>query len=105
MVKILTAENFNETIKNSSNPVLVDFYADWCGPCKMMAPIIEELSSEMGGRVDFCKINVDDAQDIAISLGIDSIPTIIIFKGGSEAARSVGLVPKGALKEKLGTLL
>ena len=105
MVKILTTKNFSETIENTSKPVLVDFYADWCGPCKMMAPIIEELSFEMGDKADFCKINVDDAEDIAISLGIDSIPTIIIFKSGSEAARSVGLVPKDALKEKLGALL
>ena len=104
MVNILNTENFNDTIQNAAKPVLVDFYADWCGPCKMMAPVIDELDAEIGDRAHFCKINVDEAEKIAISLGIDSIPTIIIFKGGKEAARSVGLVSKDALAEKIDAL-
>ena len=105
MPKELTADIFNEAITGSGKPVLVDFYADWCGPCKMMAPFIEELEAEMGDRADFCKINVDDAEDIAVSFGVDAIPTIIIFKNGEPVARSVGLVPKEALAEKLSALL
>ncbi|MBQ7718297.1 MAG: thioredoxin [Clostridia bacterium] len=105
MPKFITTDNFEETVKNSAKPVLIDFYADWCGPCKMIAPEIEELESEMGDKAVFCKINVDDAESIALSLGIDAIPTIIIFKNGSEAARSVGLVSKDQLAAKLGELL
>ena len=105
MVKILTADTFSDTIKNATVPVLVDFYADWCGPCKMMAPIIDEISSEMDGKIDFCKINVDEAESIALSLGIDSIPTIMVFKDGEAVLRSVGLLPKDALSEKLEALL
>lgn len=105
MPKIITANNFEETIKNSTKPVLIDFYADWCGPCKMIAPIVEELESETGDKAEFCKINVDDAENIALSLGIDAIPTVIIFKNGNEVARSVGLISKEQLAAKLGEAL
>ena len=105
MPKIITTNNFEEILKNSTKPVLIDFYADWCGPCKMIAPIIEDLETETGDKAEFCKINVDDAESLALSLGIDAIPTVIIFKNGSEAARSVGLISKEQLAAKLGELL
>ena len=105
MPKILDSNSFQSTIENSSKPVLVDFYADWCGPCQMIAPIVEELEGEMGDKAEFCKINVDDAEEIAVSLGIDAIPALVIFKDGKEAARSVGLLSKEALAQKLGEVL
>lgn len=105
MPKEITAKLYEETIQNSEKPVLVDFFADWCGPCKMIAPIVEELEAELGDKAVFAKINVDDAEDIAMSLGIDAIPTIIIFKNGKEAARSVGLISKEQLAARLGEVL
>ena len=105
MPKQITPQLFEETIQNSAKPVLIDFFADWCGPCQMIAPIVEELEAELGDKAVFAKINVDDAEDIAMSLGIDAIPTVIIFKNGKEAARSVGLISKEQLSEKLGEVL
>ena len=97
-VKQITADQFDEEVLKSDIPVLVDFFATWCGPCKMMAPILEELSEEMD-TVKFTSIDVDDAERIAIQYGISSIPCLILFKNGEEATRSVGAVPKSKLKE------
>ena len=99
-VKQITADQFDEEVINSDIPVLVDFFATWCGPCKMMAPILEELSEEID-TVKFTSIDVDDAERIAILYGISSIPCLILFKNGEEATRSVGAVPKSKLKELL----
>ena len=92
----LTSANFEETVKGTSLPILIDFYADWCGPCKMLAPTIEEIAA---GAADFlvAKINVDEAPDIAERFAVMSIPTLIVLRGGEEIARAVGLRPKDAI--------
>ena len=90
----LNNENFEEEVKNSNKVVLVDFYADWCGPCKMMSPIIDEIAKEAGEEVKVCKLNVDEAQDIAIEFNVMSIPTLIIFKNGEVANTLIGLQSK-----------
>lgn len=89
----LTSENFEEEVLKSDKTVLIDFYADWCMPCKMLAPIIEEIANEIKD-VKITKINIDNAQDIAAKYDVMSIPTVIIIKDGKEINRSVGLVDK-----------
>lgn len=93
----LSSENFKEEVLNSEKPVLVDFYADWCGPCKMMAPIVEELARELDGKAKVGKINVDENSDIAVEYNVMSIPTLIIFKNVKEEKRLVGLRDKEEL--------
>jgi thioredoxin 1 len=85
---------FDEVVHNSEEPVLVDFWAPWCGPCKMMAPIIEEVGKEYAGRAKVCKLNTDEARDSAIEFGISAIPTLILFKGGQVSKKWVGLTSK-----------
>lgn len=96
----LTAENFEQEVLQSEQPVLVDFYADWCGPCKMMGPVVEEVASEM---VDakVCKINIDEEISVAQKFGVMSIPTFIAFKNGEVVGKQVGAVPKSALSNLL----
>lgn len=90
----LNSENFESEVLNTNETVLVDFYADWCGPCKMMAPVIGELAEELQGKAKVGKINVDESSDTAIEYGVMSIPTIIIFKNGKEVKRVVGVRDK-----------
>lgn len=90
----LNNENFNKEVKESSKLVLIDFYADWCGPCKMMSPIIDEIAKEVDDRVKICKLNVDESQNIAIEYNVMSIPTLIIFKNGIMVNNVVGLRQK-----------
>ena len=97
----LDAESFNRTIQDTEIPVLVDFYADWCGPCKMMAPLIDELAAEHQGRALIAKLDTDRAQAISQSFQVRGIPTTIVFKHGKETKRRVGAVPKAALEELL----
>ena len=92
----VTSENYEEEILDSTEPVLIDFYADWCGPCKMMAPIVEALSEELSD-VKVCHINIDENIDIAQKYRVMSIPTFIAFKGGEESGRQIGAIPKTAL--------
>lgn len=93
----LSSENFKKEVLNSEKPVLVDFYADWCGPCNAMAPVIEELAKELEGKAKVGKINVDENSDIAVEYNVMSIPTLIIFKNGKEEKRLVGLRDKEEL--------
>lgn len=90
----VTLNNFRDEVLQSELPVLVDFWADWCAPCMMLAPIIEEISDELDGRVNVCKINVDQAQDLAAAYGVMSIPTLMIFSKGKEVERTVGYMSK-----------
>jgi thioredoxin 2 len=101
----LTEENFDRTIKESEIAVLVDFYADWCGPCKIMAPYVDEIAREYQGRALVAKLNTDLAQKTSNGLGIRGIPTTIVFRGGKEAARHTGAVPKARLEELLKAAL
>ncbi len=87
-------QNFENEVKKSDKIVLVDFYADWCGPCKMMSPIIDEIANEVNENVKVCKLNVDECQDIAIEYNVMSIPTLIIFKNGEVVNTLVGLQDK-----------
>ena len=99
----LNSSNFDSTI--ASGVTVVDFWAPWCGPCRMVAPIIDELSSEYDGRANICKVNTDENQDIAIRFGIRSIPTIMFFKDGQQVDMVIGAVPKDVFVEKLNALL
>lgn len=94
----ITSENFKSEVLESSQKVLIDFYADWCGPCKMMGPVVEEIAEEHSD-VKVVKINVDNAEDIAIKYQIMSIPTLVVVKGGQEVNRSIGLISKEKIEE------
>lgn len=94
----VTDANFAEEVLNSTTPVLVDFWATWCGPCLRVAPIVEELAKDNAGKVKVVKLNVDDAPESAGEFGVQSIPTLIVFKGGQEVERVVGAVPKSTLQ-------
>ena len=102
---VLTDDNFSAEVLNASQPVLVDFWATWCGPCRMIAPIVQELSSEYEGRAKVGKLDVDAAQKTATEFGIRSIPTLLIFKEGKVADQIIGAVPKGQITEKLEAAL
>ena len=98
-ISTYTDATFDEQIGSSSVPVVVDFWAEWCGPCKMIAPILEEIADEQAGSLAIAKLNVDDNPDIARRFGVMSIPTMIVFKDGQEAARIVGAKGKSQLLE------
>jgi thioredoxin 1 len=96
-------ELFEAVISRSSLPVLVDFWAPWCGPCKAIAPTLEELANELDGKLKIAKVNIDDNDAVAAEYGVRAIPTMILFKGGQVAETLVGMMPKSALKAKLAT--
>ncbi len=98
-VLTITKENFEEEVLNASEPVLVDFWATWCGPCKMFSPIVDKTAEEMEGKVKFGKINVDEQPDLAQRYNVMSIPTAVLFKNGEAAAVNVGLMSQPQLKE------
>jgi thioredoxin 1 len=102
---IFTSDNFEAEVLKSDLPVLVDFYADWCGPCKMLSPAVEEMEKVFAGRLKVGKLNVDDNSDIAEKYGIMSIPSLIFFRGGEAVETSVGLIPKPVLQNKIETFL
>lgn len=98
MVKTVNSSNFGSEILQNENPVLVDFYAQWCGPCKMLAPVIDELSEDaIAKKVEFAKLNIDEGKEIASFYGVMSVPTLILFKNGEEQMRMVGVHPKDAI--------
>ena len=102
-VQIVTLSDatFDETIQGTDKPVLVDFWAEWCGPCKMIAPVLEELATEQGDKLQIAKLNVDDNPNAAMRFNVMSIPTLIVFKGGEVAKRLVGAKGKGQLLQDL----
>ena len=104
-VIILTDGNFQEEVINSSMPVFVDFWASWCGPCQMMAPIIDELAEEYAGKVKICQLNVDENSNVASQYKIMSIPTFLFFKDGKVTEQLVGAIQKPKLKTKLESFL
>ena len=101
----LTDATFDDVVHNSDVPVLVDFWAPWCGPCKMMNPITNELANEYEGRAKICKLNTDEARDSAIEFGINAIPSIILFKDGQVQKKWVGLTSKKHLSTAIDELL
>ena len=100
MVNRFDESNFDAEVLQSDLPVFVDFYADWCGPCKMMSPVIDKLAEEFDGKIKVGKVNVDENGDLAVRYGIMSIPNMVFFKNGEVADRVVGAIPKPAMKEK-----
>ncbi len=101
MELVVTQDNFEKEVINSDMPVLVDFWAPWCGPCRMMSPIVDELATEMGDKVKVAKINVDENSGLAGQYNVLSIPTFLVIKGGIVAEQLVGGMTKDALKEKI----
>lgn len=92
----LTVENFEQEVKNSDKPVLVDFWASWCGPCQMLSPLVDQVAEEVDS-VKVCKVNVDEQPDLAASFAVMSIPTLILFKNGEVVKKSVGAIPKSQI--------
>jgi thioredoxin 1 len=101
----LTDALFDQVVHDSAEPVLVDFWAPWCGPCRMLAPIIEQIAEEYGEKAKVCKINTDQARESAIEFGISAIPTVILFKGGKVQKKWVGLTSKKDITEAIDKLL
>ncbi len=101
----LTDANFDEIALGSDKPVMIDFWAEWCGPCRMVGPIVEEIYQEYGDKAVVAKVNVDENPNISMKFGIRNIPTIIFLKNGELVDKSVGAVPKNVLTEKMDNLL
>jgi thioredoxin 1 len=105
MVVTLTDANFDEMVLNSDKPVLVDFWAEWCGPCRVIGPIVKELAEDYSERIVVGKLDVDSNPAVAAKFGIRNIPTVLFFKNGEVADKQVGAVPKGSLVNKVEALL
>ena len=102
-IKNLSLDNFDNEISSSNTPVLVDFWAEWCGPCKMLGPILEEISEDLKDKLQVVKVNLDENQDLAMKYSIRSIPTLLLFKGGELVDTKVGLLPKSDLVDWLSS--
>ena len=101
----VTDQDFDQEVLEADTVVLVDFWAEWCGPCKMVAPVLDDLSQEYDGKIKFTKVDVDENPETAMKYGIRSIPTILVFKGGAPVDQVVGAVPKAVLKKRLDSAL
>jgi len=101
----VTADNFDEVVAGAEGPVLVDFWAEWCGPCKMIAPILDEIADEQGDALSIAKVNVDEAGELAMRYQVQSIPTLLVFKDGEVAKRMVGASGKAKLLEDIAEFI
>jgi thioredoxin 1 len=101
----ISDDNFETEVLKSDKPVLIDFWATWCGPCRTIAPIVEELALEYNGKIKFGKLDVDNNQQTAIKYGVRSIPTLLVFKNGVVKETIIGAVPKGQIVQKLNTVI
>jgi thioredoxin 1 len=102
MSTAVTTETFETEVLKSDKPVIVDFWAEWCGPCHAVSPVLDKIAEERGDELRLVKINVDENQELMVRYGIQSIPTIVLFKGGEPAAAVIGAQPKGAIERALG---
>lgn len=105
MTTTITSETFDKEVIDSSTPVLVDFFATWCGPCKMVGPTLEKLSEEYTGKVKFAKIDIDNAENLAVKYSVYSVPSMLIFQNGTEAGRIVGALPANEISKKLNEFI
>ncbi len=102
MITEITQQNFEAEVLGASVPVLVDFWASWCGPCRMLSPVVDELAEKYDGKVKFGKVNVDEQPRLAMNYSVESIPTLLLFKDGRPVDKSVGVVPKSSIEQMLG---
>ncbi|MDR1056578.1 MAG: thioredoxin [Prevotellaceae bacterium] len=105
MAVIVNDSNFEEIVMKSDKPVVLDFWAEWCGPCRMITPIIEEMANEYEGRAVIAKVNVDESNGVAVKYGVRNIPTVIFIKGGNIVDKQVGAAPKATFTAKLDAIL